>query len=187
VGVLVILSHPDLERSIANRRLAAAVEGLPFVRLRHLERLYPDGRIDVGAEQDAADAARAIAFQFCFNWYSTPPALKRWMDDVLAVGWAYGPGGRKLRGKPLQLVVTCGAAESSYAEGGYNRHPIAALLLPIRTTAEFVGMRYAEPLILFDVPNVAGLPAPPPDPARIDAFAARYRERLAELDTPSPG
>ena len=32
----------------------------------------------------------------CFNsfwWYSSPPLLKLWFDEVLTFGWAYGPGG----------------------------------------------------------------------------------------------
>jgi putative NADPH-quinone reductase len=175
---LVILSHPDLGRSVANRRLAAAAAELPFVRLRHLETLYPDGRIDVAAEQREAERAATIVFQYCFNWYATPPLLKRWMDDVLAVGWAYGPGGDRLRGKTLQVVVTCGASEATYVPGGYNRHPVREHLYPVETTAEFCGMTFAPPLVLYDVPNVPGLPLPPADPARIDAFAQRYRERL---------
>lgn len=175
---LVILSHPDLTRSVANRRLADAVATLPSVELHHLEALYPDGRIDVAAEQKAVERASTVVFQFCFNWYGPPPMLKRWMDDVLAVGWAYGPGGDSVRGKTLQLVVTCGASEASYAPGGYNRHPVETLLLPIRTTGEFCGMLYAPPLVLYDVPNVPGLPLPPADPERIDAFAERYVARL---------
>lgn len=180
---LVILSHPDLSRSVANRRLADAVATLPTVELRHLEALYPDGRIDVAAEQKAVERASTVVFQFCFNWYAPPPMLKRWMDDVLAVGWAYGPGGDRVRGKTLQLVVTCGASEASYAPGGYNRHPVDTLLLPIRTTGEFCGMAYAPPLVLYDVPNVPGLPLPPADPARIDAFAERYRRTVEQPQT----
>lgn len=184
---LVIVSHPDLGRSVANRRLMAAASALPFVSVRHLEALYADGAIDVGAEQAAVEAASTIVFQFCFNWYAPPPALKRWMDDVLAVGWAYGPRGDRVAGKTLQLVVTCGASEASYAPGGYNRHPVDTLLLPVRTTGEFCRMRYADPLVLYDVPNVPGLPLPPADPARIDAFAERYCARLREHERARQG
>jgi putative NADPH-quinone reductase len=176
---LVLLSHPRLERSVANARLVHAIEGMEGVEVRHLEARYPDGRIDVASEQSAVAHARRLVFQFCFNWYATPPLLKQWMDEVLTVGWAYGPHGDALKGKTLQLAITCGASEGSYAPGGYNRHPIGELLLPLQTTAEFCGMRFADPLVLYDVPNVPGLPTPPVDIARIDAFARRYRALLS--------
>ncbi len=102
---LVIVSHPTLATSKANAPLVEAIRDLPDVELRHLEALYPDGRIDVPAEQAAALRAERIVFQFPFYWYSTPPMLKRWQDDVLAFGWAYGPGGTMLKGRTLQLVL----------------------------------------------------------------------------------
>ena len=179
MGTLVVASHASFERSLANQRLLQAIAGVADVSIRVLDRLYPDGRIDAAAERALAEAADRIVFQFPLTWYSTPPLLKRWQDEVLSVGWAYGPGGTRLRGKTLQLVVTCGASAESYRSGGYNGYPIEGLLLPLRATAEFVGMRFAEPLILYDVPNVPGLPLPAADPAGIDGFAQRYRALLA--------
>jgi glutathione-regulated potassium-efflux system ancillary protein KefG len=74
---LVIVSHPTLATSRANAPLVEAIRDLPDVELRHLEALYPDGRIDIPAEQAAALRAERIVFQFPFYWYSTPPMLKR--------------------------------------------------------------------------------------------------------------
>ena len=117
---LVLVSHPTLATSKANAPLVRAIRDLPGVEIRHLEALYPDGRLAAAAEQAAAVRAERIVFQFPFYWYSTPPMLKRWEDDVLAFGWAYGPGGTMLKGKTLQLVLTTGGPEAVYRQGGYN-------------------------------------------------------------------
>lgn len=176
---LVLVSHPSLETSKANARLTVAIRGLPGVEVRHLEAMYPDGGIDVAAEQAAALSAERIVFQFPFYWYSTPPLLKRWQDDVLVFGWAYGPGGTKLKGKTLQLVVTAGGPESVYRHGGYNLFPVGELLRPLEVTAHLTGMTFAEPLVLYGVPNIPGLTVAGDPTASIEAFAARYRALLA--------
>jgi glutathione-regulated potassium-efflux system ancillary protein KefG len=176
---LVLVSHPGLATSKANARLVRAVRDLPDVEVRHLEALYPNGHVDVVAEQDAAARVERIVFQFPFWWYSVPPLLKRWMDDVLAFGWAYGPGGTKLAGKTLQLVLTAGGAETAYRQGGYNLYPVRELLRPLEVTANLVGMRFAEPLVLYGVPNIPGLAVPHDATPEIVDFAAKYRALLA--------
>ena len=172
---LVLVSHPTLATSKANAALVAAIRHLPHVEIRHLEALYPDSRIDVAAEQEAALRAERIVFQFPFYWYSTPPMLKRWQDDVLAFGWAYGPGGTRLKGKTLQLVLTTGGPDSVYRAGGYNLYRVRDLLRPLEVTANLCGMPLAEPLVLYGVPNIPGLVVPHDPAPAIAAFAARYR------------
>ena len=176
---LVLLSHPTLATSRANAPLVDAIRDLPNVEIRHLEALYPDGRIDIAAEQAAALRAERIVFQFPFYWYATPPMLKRWQDDVLAFGWAYGPGGTMLRGKTLQLVLTAGGPESVYRVGGYNLYPVRELLRPLEVTAHLCGMTLAEPLVLYGVPNIPGLVVEHDPTAAIAEFAARYRALVA--------
>ena len=179
MSTLVIVSHPHLAQSRAHRRMLDAISGLPDVAIRHLEALYPDQRIDVEGEQAAALHASRIVFQFPFYWFSTPPMLKAWQDDVLAVGFAYGPGGTRMRGKMLQPVLTSGGAREKYRPGGHNRYEIADLLRPLETTAHFVGMTMLPPLVLYHVPNVPGIPVPADVDTRIETFAQRYRDLLA--------
>jgi len=179
LSTLVVVSHPDIAHSRAHQRLLAAIAGLPDVAIRHLEALYPDSRIDAVAEQAAALQAVRIVFQFPLYWFSTPPMLKAWQDAVYAVGFAYGPGGARLRGKALQLVLTAGGTEEKYRPGGHNRYEIADLLRPLETAAHFVGMTMRPPLVLFHVPNVEGIPVPADVDARIADFAQRYRALLA--------
>ncbi len=175
---VVIVSHPSLERSKSNRALYEAVQGIPHVEARHLESLYPGGGIEVAAEQSRLEWAGRVVFQFPFYWYSAPPMLKRWMDDVLEFGWAYGPGGTHLKGKVLQLVVTTGAPESAYRPDGYNLYAMDELLRPFEVTARLTGMEYARPLVLYGAPNIVGLQAPPVEPQALAQFVTAYRSML---------
>ena len=100
--VLVIVAHPQIEQSRANRRLMQTASALQRsdtarVEVRDLYALYPDYLIDVAAEQAALAAARLVVWQHPIHWYYMPPLMKLWVDDVLAFGWAYGPDGNALR------------------------------------------------------------------------------------------
>ena len=152
--ILVIVAHPELEQSRANRRLLEAARALqrelPASRLavRDLYALYPDYLIDVAVEQAALAAATLVVWQQPIRWYSMPPLLKLWVDDVLTYGWAYGPEGTALRGKDLWLVASTGGPEDSYRPESYNRYFFDAFLPPYEQTAALCGMRFLPPLIL---------------------------------------
>lgn len=79
---LIIFSHPYLSRSRINAYMLNAVQGLPDVAFRHIDALYPDGKIDVKAEQLALEGADNIVFQFPTHWYSVPGLLKIYLDEV---------------------------------------------------------------------------------------------------------
>ena len=147
--VLVLIAHPDIARSRVNRSLAAQARLLPSdaIEVRDLYALYPDYAIDVEAEQAALARARSVVWLHPVQWYSMPALMKLWVDEVLAFGWAYGPGGRALAGKCLWLVVSTGGSETSYRAAGSNGHPFESFLPPYRQTAELVGMRFLEPAV----------------------------------------
>ncbi len=148
--VLVLVAHPDIARSRVNRAFAAQARLLPpeTVEVRDLYALYPDYAIDVEAEQAALAGARTVVWLHPLQWYSMPALMKLWVDEVLAFGWAYGPGGRALAGKCLWLVVSTGGTAESYSPAGSNRHPFEAFLGAYRQTAELTGMRFLEPQVL---------------------------------------
>jgi len=146
--VLVLVAHPQMEQSRANRKLMRAARALPGVVVRDLYALYPDYLIDVQAEQAALASATLVVWQHPIHWYSMPPLMKLWVDEVLAFGWAYGPGGGALRGKDLWLVASTGGAEDSYRPQSYNRYFFDAFLPPYEQTAALCGMRFLPPLLL---------------------------------------
>jgi len=158
--ILVLLAHPELEQSRANRRLldaALALQqgGSKSVAVRDLYALYPDYLVDVETEQALLAAARLVVWQHPIRWYGMPPLMKLWCDDVLAFGWAYGPGGGALRGKDVWLVASTGGAEDSYRPDGYNRYFFDAFLPPYEQTAALCGMRFLPPLVLHGAHRVS--------------------------------
>ena len=148
--VLVLAAHPHQQSSRVNRALARAIVGLGSERiaLRDLYALYPDYVIDVEAEQAVLADASLVVWLHPIHWYSMPPLMKLWVDDVLAFGWAYGPGGAALKGKDLWLVASTGGPEHSYRPDSYNRYFFDAFLPPYEQTATLCGMRFVPPLVL---------------------------------------
>ena len=175
--IVLLVAHPELEQSRANRRLLHAARTLQEgpsaerIDVRDLYALYPDYLIDVAAEQAALATARLVVWQQPVHWYGMPPLLKLWVDEVLSFGWAYGPGGTALRGKDLWLVASTGGPEDSYRPDSYNRYFFDAFLPPYEQTAALCGLRFLPPLILHGA-HKASL-------AEIDAHAAGFAARLA--------
>jgi glutathione-regulated potassium-efflux system ancillary protein KefF len=176
--ILVLVAHPELEHSRANRRLLRAARSLQGddaarrVAVRDLYSLYPDYLIDVAAEQAALAAARLVVWQQPIRWYGMPPLLKLWCDDVLGFGWAYGPGGTALRGKDLWLVASTGGPEDSYRPDSYNRYFFEAFLPPYEQTAALCGMRFLPPFVLHGAHRASD--------AALDSHAETYAQRLAD-------
>lgn len=181
--ILVIAAHPQIEHSRVTRRLMAAVAALPDanpastarpggprIELRDLYRLYPDYFIDVAAEQAALAAARLVVWLHPVQWYSMPPLMKLWLDEVYGFGWAYGPGGNALRDKDLWLAASTGGPEASYRPDGYNRYFFDAFLHPYEQTAALSHMRWLPPLVLHGAHRV--------DDAAIAQHADLFVQRL---------
>jgi len=174
--IVVIAAHPALEHSRVARRLVEALadgpgRGARRIDVRDLYARYPDYFIDVPAEQAALAAARLVVWLQPIHWYSMPPLLKLWLDEVFSFGWAYGPGGTALRGKDLWLVASTGGPETSYHPAGYNRFFFDAYLPPYEQTARITGMRWLPPLVLHGAHRA--------DDEALAGHARLFAERLA--------
>lgn len=155
--------------------MAAAAAEVDGVTVHDLVEAYPSGPIDVAAEQALVGAHDHVVFEFPLHWYSTPPQLKAWQDDVLTPGWAYNPmepNGTGLLGPTtLSCAVTSGAPESQYESGGWNGRSLLDFLLPLAGTANFCGMPWSDPFVVYGVFSL--------DDETLDAEATRYQEWLA--------
>lgn len=178
--ILVILAHPYLEHSRANRALARELKGLDGVEIRKLYDLYPDFDIDVDVEQAALAGADVIVWQHPMYWYSAPGLLKHWFDKVLARGWAYGEGGTALRGKRCLWVVTTGGDETAFRPEGMHAFPFASFVPHMEQTARFCGMEWLEPVVLHGSHRVSS--------QELHEFATQYRMRIQRLmEEPTDG
>ncbi|WP_027712329.1 NAD(P)H-dependent oxidoreductase [Dickeya chrysanthemi] len=167
----VLVFHPNINQSRVNSALAKGIEHLSSVNVRYLYDLYPDGKIDVVAEQAALENTKRIVLQFPMQWYSTPSLLKQWLDDILTYGWAYGSEGKALLGKELMLAVSLGGPESAYQTEGDIGHTVGEYLLSFETIAKYTSMQYIKPFITGGSMNISD--------EEIDAQVVRYRSLLA--------
>jgi len=171
--VLVLFAHPALERSRAGKALAGAAAATPGVTLHDLYETYPDLDIDVAREQDLLLGHRTIVLQHPFYWYSVPSLVKEWFDLVLTLGWAYGPGGDRLRGKRFASAITCGGDREAYTRKGHNRYTVRELLAPVEQTARLCGMRWLGPFVVHGTHRLGGV--------EIAQHAVDYRRLLEAL------
>ncbi len=172
--ILVLAAHPDLARSQVTRALLDALPTSPAgrrVELRDLYRLYPDFHIHVEAEQRALAAARLVVLLHPVHWYGMPALQKLWLDEVLSLGWAYGPGGTALQGKDCWLVTSTGGSAQAYSETGHNHHPLDSFLLPLQVTAQVCGLRWLPPQVLHAAHRASD--------AAIQAHAELFLKRLS--------
>ena len=183
-GIYVLAAHPHWRDSRVNRRMLAAARAVPGVDVNDLYGSYPDFSIDIEAEQARLSQASLVVLLHPIQWYSMPALQKLWLDDVLAYGWAYGPGGTALQGKDLWLVATTGSPEPSYHPQSYHRYFFDAFLPPYEQTAALCGMRFLPPLIFYGARS-----APEAEvAAHVQTFAQRLGSypdwpEIEELDT----
>jgi len=172
--VVVVFAHPYPDRSVANRTLLEGLDGLDGVEVRSLYDRYPDFAIDADAERDALEAASTIVWQHPIHWYNVPALLKLWFERVLVHGWAWGPGGDALRGKRCLWAITTGGDEHDYSPAGMHAHPFEAFAPVVRQTAEFCGMTWVDPFVVWGARQL--------DAETLREHARRYRARLAALE-----
>jgi glutathione-regulated potassium-efflux system ancillary protein KefG len=172
-GVLLVLAHPALERSRANRAMARAVKAVPGVTFHDLYEVYPDFVVDVELEQQRLLTHDVIALQFPLYWYSMPALLKEWLDLVWLHGFAYGKKGDRLAGKRLFVACTTGGAQDLYGPEGGNRFTMEEFLRPLEQTAYLCGMSWETPFVAHSASIC--------DDAGLAARATAYRERIVGL------
>lgn len=147
---LIIVTHPNLTKSKINKRWIEELHKYPENIIVHdIHSTYPSWGIDVKREQELLELADKVILQFPFYWFNCPPLLKKWIDEVLSHGWAYGKdSGYKLEGKKFALAVSAGIKEEDYKATGRYDYTLEELTRPFETTFKYVKADYS-PLYAF--------------------------------------
>ena len=171
---LVLVAHPNLSQSKINSRWVEALHRADGVTVHDLTTVAgPELKFDVEMEQDLLLAHDRIVLQFPFYWYSAPPVMKAWMDQVLTYGFAYGPGGDKLGGRSFVIAVSTGGPADSYHAGGYNNFSMDEFLKPFQQTALLAHMTYLRPFVFHGMAT-----------ATIEQIEASVPEMLTHITDP---
>lgn len=141
---LVIVAHPNLDESKINKRWLEELNTYPERYVIHnLYQTYPDEKIVVAQEQELIASFEKIIFQFPFYWFNCTPLLKKWLDEVLTYGWAYGSkSGYKMANKKIGLAISVGIDEQEYRPFGKYKYSLNHLLAPFELTFEYIKTDY---------------------------------------------
>jgi putative NADPH-quinone reductase len=141
---LIVIIHPNLKDSIINKRWIEELKKYPKdYTLHDIYQLYPDEKIDVEKEQQLIEKYDKIIFQFPFYWFNCPPFFKKWLDEVLTHGWAYGRNSEyKLAGKKVALAITAGIDKEDYRSEGRYKYTLGQLTSPFEVTFGYIRADY---------------------------------------------
>ena len=113
--VVILLAHPNMKGSQANKALIDAVGDIEGVAVFNLYELSPDIAFNVDEWSKIISDASAVIYQFPFYWMSAPSLLKKWQDEV----FTFLSKTPAVAGKPLTVVTTTGSEfELTAAEEG---------------------------------------------------------------------
>ncbi len=148
---LIIITHPNIHESNINKKWVEELLKHPGQYTVHqLHQAYPDEEIDVPAEQRLLEQHDKIVFQFPYYWFNSPALLKKWFDEVLTHGWAYGSkSGFRMQGKKVALAISLGVEEDELTATGPYKYPLAELTRPFELSFEYVKADYQPPFAFY--------------------------------------
>ena len=147
--ILAIIAHPNLSISRVNKARKEALQGIKNVLISDLYEKYPNFSIDIQKEQDLLLEHKKVLFCFPIHWYSYPVLLKKYFDEVLEKGFAYGVGGDKLKDKELSLALSFGDREQSFLKGGRVGFSVDEILTPFKALCNHTGAIYKPHFAVF--------------------------------------
>jgi len=171
--ILILFAHPLYEKSRIHKALKKAIPETSDITFRDLYELYPDFNINIKQEQQLLTDHDIIIWQHPVYWYSVPPLLKQWIDMVLEFGWAYGPGGDKLKGKYVMNVVSAGGQRTVYNPEGRNRFTVRQFFAPLDQTVMLCNMKYLAPFVVHGTHSLTN--------DEIRDYASQYKMMLNKL------
>ncbi len=124
---LVIFAHPYFEYSTSNLQLIKTYEGVENVVFKDLYEDYPDFHIPAFRERKRIREFERLVFHFPLIWFSVPPLLKLWIDEVFDMTWNLEIN-HPLQNKDAIIIVTIGGKEENYTPDGLYKTTIEELL-----------------------------------------------------------
>ena len=136
--VVILLAHPNIKGSQANKALIDAVSDIEGVAVFNLYELSEDIAFNVDEWSKIISDASAVIYQFPFYWMSAPSLLKKWQDEV----FTHLSKTPAVAGKPLMIVTTTGSEYDAYRSVGRNR-------CTTEGSAIHSGMAWQTPIVVY--------------------------------------
>eukprot|EP00475_Leptophrys_vorax_P023334 TRINITY_DN3192_c0_g1_i1.p1 TRINITY_DN3192_c0_g1~~TRINITY_DN3192_c0_g1_i1.p1 ORF type:complete len:186 (-),score=58.31 TRINITY_DN3192_c0_g1_i1:43-600(-) len=149
--VLVVFAHGNYKNSKHSKHLLESLQAAKAanVTIRNLNDLYGnDEPIDLTVERALWEASDRIVLQFPTNWSGVPWLMKKYLDELLAMGWFYGSGGYKCEGKSLSYCTTTWGTSEMWRAGGFYGFTIDESFRHIQNIANFGKMKFITPFVV---------------------------------------
>lgn len=124
---LVIFAHPYFEYSTCSVDLIKVYQDAEQVTFKDLYEEFPDFHIPTFRERKRIRDYERLVFHFPLIWFSVPPLLKLWIDEVFDMTWTMKTD-HPLQNKDAVIIVTIGGKEENYTENGMYETTIEELL-----------------------------------------------------------
>ena len=134
--VVILLAHPNIKESQANKALVDAVSDMEGVAVFNLYELSQEIVFNIDEWSKIISDASAVIYQFPFYWMSAPSLLKKWQDEV----FTFLSKTPAVAGNPLTVVTTTGSEYEAYRSG---------LLRPYQVNAIHSGMSWQTPIVVY--------------------------------------
>lgn len=138
----IIIAHPGYE-TWPSKNTRAIVQGIKKRMPEINVRVLPEhGNFDISAEQEHLLDNEEIFFAFPTWWYTSPWSLKKYMDTVIAPGFAFGYTGDvndfKLKGKKFGYISSVGSPSKAYGERTPNMQEVETFNRWLDSTFHFI-------------------------------------------------
>ncbi|MCK9160302.1 MAG: NAD(P)H-dependent oxidoreductase [Bacteroidaceae bacterium] len=167
--VVILLAHPNIEESKANKNLIETVKKIPNVEVYNLYNKEIES-FDNNKWATIIDSASSVIFQFPFYWAAAPSRMKEWIDQTLTPF----SGTPVVNNKPLMVVTTTGSDYDSYRSGGRNKFTIDELLRPYQLCADHSCMIWQTPLVVYGIASAEASNS-------ITVGSIEYKDRIKKL------
>lgn len=143
---LILASHPYPEQSVVNKALWEVAQKAPNASFRNMESTFGGklNGIDRAAERKLYERMQRLVLIYPMHWFNLTPMLKAYLNDI----WGAGAP-PELKGKELIVVTTTGGSARDYSREGSLGFTIEEVLAPLRASAKYTGMTFAQPLVFF--------------------------------------
>lgn len=134
---------------------------------------------DIMDEMEKVAWSDMLIFQFPIYFTGFPAMMKGWIDRVFAAGFAFNPATGSayetglLKGKKAMLVMTAGADEELYSEGGMHGDIHELLRYITHCTLEYTGLEVLPSHMIFGAGKMSE--------ERVRSEIRYYMERLRSL------
>ena len=114
--VVILLAHPNIKESQANKALVDAVSDMEGVAVFNLYELSQEIAFNIDEWSKIISDASAVIYQFPFYWMSAPSLLKKWQDEV----FTFLSKTPAVAGKPLTVVTTTGSEYEQWRQKPFH-------------------------------------------------------------------